>query len=136
MQGQCQRRQSARCLRQPAKMACVPTLLLHCPALAFGRTWQPARNPHPAPLILQALNPDTVTLDAAQLTGNGQVVTASWSLGTSGAHSSDTIALYLAPVSATFDTAYPIKYKKAGTASGSARWARALTGGTLRGCMP
>ncbi len=77
---------------------------------------------HPCPSHQQSLNRDTVSLDAAQLTGNGQVVTVSWDLGTSGAHSSDTIALYLAPVNTTFATSYPIKYKKAGTASGSARW--------------
>jgi len=74
----------------------------------------------PAAPAAQSLATDTVTLNATQFTGNGQWVSASWSLQTVAPHSSDTIALYVAPVAATFNASYAIKYKQAGTASGSA----------------
>ena len=51
-------------------------------------------------------------------------VTVSWDMQLNSPHSSDTIALYLAPVSTTFNTTYNIKYQKAGASTGTARYGR------------
>lgn len=57
-------------------------------------------------------------------------VTVSWDLQLSGNHSSDTVALYVAPALTSFNTSYNLKYKKAGTPSGTARYAgQAASGG-------
>lgn len=68
----------------------------------------------------------TLTLSSNTFTGNGQQVTVTWS--TPVAQAKDYIAVYLAPVSTTFNTMYPLKYKLTGGApTGSVTYVKSFS---------
>ena len=61
---------------------------------------------------------NSLTVSAPSFTGQGQVVSVSWTSATT--TPADQIALYIAPVSDTFSTMVPLKYQPtAGAASGT-----------------